>query len=65
MTVPPDSAKAWSVAEFFAQALAIEIEASERYELLADQMDVHNNREIAAIFRKRAAIEAHHRDVIE
>lgn len=65
MTVPPDSAKAWSVAEFFAQALAIEIEASERYELLADQMDVHNNREIAAIFRKMAAIEAHHRDVIE
>ena len=27
-----------SIAEFFAQALAIEVEATERYNLLADQM---------------------------
>jgi rubrerythrin len=53
-----------SVAEFFAQALAIEVEATERYDLLADQMEVHNNREIAAIFRKMALIEAEHRDEI-
>jgi rubrerythrin len=63
--LPPSDAKKWSVAEFFAQALAIEIEASERYDLLADQMEVHNNREIAEIFRKMAKIEAHHRDEIE
>ena len=53
-----------SVAEFFAQALAIETEASERYEMLADQMEVHNNKEITAIFRKMATIEAKHRDEI-
>jgi len=51
-------------AEFFAEALAIELEASERYELLADQMEVHNNRAIAAIFRKMSAIEAeHHKEI--
>ena len=53
-----------SVAEFFAQALAIEIEASERYEALADQMEVHNNGRVAAIFRKMALIEAEHRKEI-
>jgi rubrerythrin len=53
-----------TVAEFFAQALAIEVEATERYNLLADQMEVHNNKEIAAIFRKMAAIEGEHRDEI-
>ena len=53
-----------SVAEFFAQALAIEVEAAERYTLLADQMDVHNNQEIAEIFRKMAAIEFEHRDEV-
>lgn len=53
-----------SVAEFFAQALAIEGEATERYNLLADQMEVHNNKEIAAIFRKMASIEAEHRNEI-
>lgn len=53
-----------SVKEFFAQALAIEEEASERYNLLADQMEVHNNVEIAEIFRKMAHIEALHREEI-
>jgi rubrerythrin len=53
-----------SIAEFFAQALAIEMEAAERYTLLADQMDVHNNREIAEIFRKMASIESEHRDAV-
>lgn len=53
-----------TVAEFFAQALAIETEATERYTLLADQMEVHNNRKIAAIFRRMAQIEAEHRDEV-
>jgi rubrerythrin len=57
--------RSWTVAEFFSQALAIEIEASERYGLLADQMDVHNKREIAEIFRKMAEIEGKHRDEIQ
>ena len=61
---PNEPPKLNSVAEFFAQALAIEVEAAERYNLLADQMEVHNNKEIAAIFRKMAAIEGEHRDEI-
>ena len=48
-----------TVAEFFAQALAIEIEASERYDELADQMETHNNHTIADIFRKMARIEGY------
>ena len=61
---PNELPKFNSVAEFFAQALAIEEEATERYNLLADQMEVHNNKEIAAIFRKMALIEAEHRNEI-
>ncbi|MGD0186045.1 MAG: ferritin family protein [Roseiarcus sp.] len=53
-----------SVAEFFAQALAIEEEAAERYGLLADQMEAHHNKEIAAIFRRMASVEGEHRDEI-
>jgi rubrerythrin len=67
MTVSQNSGqppKLNSVAEFFAQALAIEVEATERYNLLADQMEMHNNKEIAAIFRKMALIEAEHRNEI-
>ncbi|MGO9772589.1 MAG: ferritin family protein, partial [Roseiarcus sp.] len=63
-TRPPRPPAFASVAEFFAQALAIEVEAAERYTLLADQMDVHNNKQIAAIFRKMAAVEGEHRDEI-
>ena len=53
-----------TIAAFFAQALAIEVEAAERYALLADQMEVHNNAEIAAIFHKMAAVEAEHHSEI-
>ncbi len=53
-----------SVAEFYAQALAIETEASDRYALLAEQMEVHNNLEAAQIFRKMSEIESQHREVI-
>jgi rubrerythrin len=53
-----------SVAAFFAQALAIEVEAADRYALLGDQMEVHHNKEIAVIFRKMAAVEAEHHSEI-
>ena len=43
-----------------AHAMAIETEAVDRYEELADQMDVHNNPEVAAFFRKMAEIEGKH-----
>ena len=43
-----------------AHAMAIETEAVDRYEELADQMEVHNNPEVAAFFRKMAEIEGKH-----
>ena len=52
---PPHSAD-----ELLAYALAIEQEAAERYAELAEQMEVHNNHEVAALFRRLAAIEAKH-----
>ncbi len=40
------------VATFLAHALALETEAAERYAELADVMDVHNNPEVAELFRQ-------------
>lgn len=64
MTNIPELPMIGSVAEFYAQALAIETEASERYALLAEQMEVHNNPEAAQIFRRMSEIESQHREVI-
>lgn len=64
MTDHPEVPTFSTAADFFAQALAIEVEASERYTMLADTMEVHNNREVAEIFRKMAHIESLHRDEI-
>lgn len=47
-------------ATFIAQALAMEQEAAERYDELADQMEVHNNTEVAKLFRKMAEVERKH-----
>lgn len=46
--------------EFMAQALVMENEAAQRYTELADMMEMHNNREVAALFRKMAEIEGRH-----
>ena len=43
-----------------AHAMAVESEAVDRYEELADQMEVHNNPEVAEFFRKMAEIEGKH-----
>ncbi len=43
-----------SVAEFLAHALEMEVESAERYRELADSMEVHNNPEVAALFRRLA-----------
>ncbi len=64
MTDLPDVANIRSSTEFYAQALAIEIEASDRYTLLAEQMEVHNNKEVAGIFRRMAGLEMQHHDEI-
>ena len=41
-------------------AYAMELEATERYAQFAEQLDTHNNREVAQLFRKLAQIEALH-----
>ena len=46
--------------EFMALALAMETEAAARYAEFADAMEMHNNLEVAALFRKMADIEGKH-----
>jgi rubrerythrin len=46
--------------ELMTRALAMETEASQRYAELADAMETHNNREVAALFRKLSEIEKKH-----
>ena len=53
-----------SLPEFLAHAHAIEVDAYERYILLADSMDVANNKELAGLFRKLASHEQKHADEI-
>lgn len=50
--------------ELLAHAYAIEQEAFERYADLADQMETHNNRELADLFAKLVRIERIHADQI-
>jgi rubrerythrin len=53
--VPPKTLE-----EFMALALAMENEAVDRYTEFADVMEVHNNNEVAAMFRTMAGYEAKH-----
>ncbi|MEJ2576265.1 MAG: ferritin family protein [Gammaproteobacteria bacterium] len=43
-----------SMPEFLAHALQLELESAERYRELADSMEVHNNPEVAGLFRTMA-----------
>lgn len=56
----PAAAQAYDYAEFMARAYAIELEATERYAQFAEQMEAHNNPEVAALFRKLSGFEALH-----
>ena len=49
-----------SLGELLAHALRIEEEAEERYLVLADQMETHNNPELAKLFRDFAGHEKKH-----
>jgi rubrerythrin len=49
-----------SLQDFMAQALLMEREAVARYTEFADAMDVHNNKEVAALFRTMAGYEGKH-----
>jgi rubrerythrin len=53
-----------SASEFMAHAYAMEAEAAERYAEFADSMEVHNNRDVAELFRKLSRIEQLHADQI-
>jgi rubrerythrin len=53
-----------TLVEFMAQALAMESEAVERYTEFADAMEMHNNREVAALFRTMAGYERKHAEQI-
>ncbi len=46
--------------EFMLHALAMERDAIERYTDFADQMETHNNGEVAAMFRTMAGYETKH-----
>jgi rubrerythrin len=58
--IPPIS----SSAQFYAIAHEIEADAVERYKLLAEQMQTHNNEELARIFLDLARAEGLHADEI-
>ena len=47
-------------ADFMARAYTMELEAVERYAQFAEQMEVHNNKEVAELFRKLSSIESLH-----
>lgn len=49
-----------TLGELMLLALEMEMEAAQRYTDLADAMDTHNNREVAALFHKMAEIESKH-----
>ena len=50
----------YDYAEFMSRAYAMELEAAERYAQFAEQMDGHNNRAVAELFRALAAVEGLH-----
>ena len=47
-------------ADFMSRAYTMELEAVERYAQFADQLDTHNNPEVAQLFRKLSEIESLH-----
>lgn len=53
-----------TLVDLFAAAYRIEADAVERYKLLADQMETHNNRELAEVFRDLAKAEGFHAEEI-
>lgn len=53
-----------SVAEFLAHALELEMEAVDRYRELADSMELHNNLEVADLFRGQAERGIRHTEAI-
>jgi rubrerythrin len=59
-----DPTTAKSMAELLTYALALEIEATERYADLAELMEAHNNLRVSNLFSKMSEIESLHADHI-
>ena len=62
MTDKTEEGRRYTVQEFYAMLYAMEHEAAERYDELADQMETHNNAAVAALFRELAGAERKHAD---
>jgi len=60
MSDQSDAPSVTTLPELLAVAYQIEVDAVERYEMLADQMETHNNQELAAVFRDLARAEGIH-----
>jgi rubrerythrin len=56
--------KITSLADLFAVAYQIEADAVERYQLLAEQMETHNNPDLVKVFRDLARAEGIHAEEI-
>ena len=64
MSKRPSTPKVASLADLFALAYQIEADAVERYALLADRMETHNNPELVKVFRDLARAEGIHAEEI-
>ena len=60
MSKAPSIPPIFSVADLLAIAYRIELDAVERYGLLADQMETHNNPELTKVFRDLSKAESIH-----
>ena len=60
MSKAPSIPPIFSVADLLAIAYRIEVDAIERYGLLADQMETHNNPELTKVFRDLSKAESIH-----
>jgi len=64
MSEAPDTPKIDNLHDLLAVAYQIEIDAVARYNLLADQMETHNNPELVKVFRDLARAEGIHGEEI-
>jgi len=64
MSNPADAPKISTLADLFAVAYQIEIDAVDRYTLLAEQMEIYNNPELVRVFRDLARAEGIHAEEI-
>jgi len=65
MSANEDAPKVTSLRDLYAVAWQIEADAVARYEMLATQMETHNNIELAGVFRDLARAEGIHAAEIE